>query len=113
MQTIGKYQFDVPVLTDVPDVPSHLTTLATQIDDLLAGKRMALGIANTVQIGDPTVTTDSMLQITKNAAGVALLAKYRIQPSGAGGGQGTLASIELDENGVEVAQLNYRRDGAL
>lgn len=65
METIGAYQFDVPELTDIPDVPSHLTSLATQVDDLLTGKRFPLTFDNDVQLGSFTNLTQRVLSIRR------------------------------------------------
>lgn len=65
METIGAYAFDVPQLTDIPDVPTHLKTLATQVDDLLTGKRFPLSFDNDMRIGSFTNATQRVLSLRR------------------------------------------------
>jgi|SRR5215510_5379247 len=113
MKTTTSYAISYPEAGDHTRTWEYWQSIATKVDDLLSGRWGQLSIANDVQIGDPASGTERSLKVTRLNGGVVLTAKYRVQPSGSGGGQGTLASFQIDEDGVETAQLNYRRDGQM
>lgn len=113
MKTTTTYGISYPESGDHTRTWEYWQSLATKVDDLLAGRAAALNIANDVTVGDPTSGTERVLRATRLNGGVVLAAKYRVQASGGGGGQGTIASFQIDEDGAEAAQLNYRRDGQL
>jgi len=113
MKTTTTYAISYPEAGDHTRTWEYWQAIATKVDDLLAGRAAPLTVANDITVGDPASGTERVFRATRLNGGVVLAAKYRVQASGGGGGQGTIASFQIDEDGIEAAQLNYRRDGQL